>query len=119
MRAAARLAALIGALGSSALVVYAGRHNPHPFLVVLFVLWVSSPFVAYGLARKFSSAAFDAVVILVAIASLVVFAAAAIRPGRAVPFVLVPGLSWVVMLVVVAASAISGRRGSIDETRSF
>lgn len=119
MRAAARLAALIGVLGSGALVVYAGRHNQHPFLVVLFVVWVAPPFVGYLVARRFAPRALDVVVILAAVASLVVFTAAAIRPGRAVPFVLVPGLSWVGMLVVVAASALSGRRGSNDETRSF
>jgi hypothetical protein len=119
VRAAARFAAVIGALGSSALVGYAGRNNPHPVLVVLFVVWVSSPFVGYGLARRFSSAALDAVVILAAVASVVVFTIAVIRPGRAVPFVLVPGVSWVVLLVVVAASAIWGRRGSSDATRSL
>lgn len=119
MRAAARLAALIGALGSSALVVYTGRHNAHPLLVVLFVVWVASPFVGYHVARRFAPRALDAVVTLAAVASLVVFTAAAIKPGRAVPFVLVPGLTWVVMLVVVVASAISGRRGSSDETHSL
>lgn len=119
MKAVSRAAALLGALCSIALVIYAGRHNPHAALVVLFVLWVASPFAGYFLAGKLAarwpalaSSTLDIVIILAAVASLVVYTAAAIRPGRAVPFVLVPLLSWVLVLLAVAASVVEHGRSA-------
>jgi hypothetical protein len=51
--------------------------------------------------------ALDAVVVLAALASLVVYTYAALRPGRAVPFVVVPVGAWVLMLIVVGATAVT------------
>ncbi|HLZ45885.1 MAG TPA: hypothetical protein VKQ05_09450 [Gemmatimonadales bacterium] len=111
MKTVSRVAALLGALGSIVLVIYAGRRNAHPLLVVLFVLWVAAPFVGYFLAGRLSarwpalaSSTLDIVIMLAAIVSLVVYTAAALRPGRAVPFVLVPLIAWVFVLLAVAAS---------------
>jgi len=119
-RRLARIAALIGAVGSVALVIYAGRHNNHPFLVVLFALWVLSPFLAFEIATRLSvrwpshaPAALDGLVVLAALASLAVYSYAVIRPGRAVPFVIVPLVCGSLMLIVVASSVfVAGRRDS-------
>jgi hypothetical protein len=46
LRAAALAAVLVGAVGSVAFMLYAGRHNPSRLLMTLFTLWVLSPFVA-------------------------------------------------------------------------
>ena len=45
LRAAAIIAAMAGAVGSVGLTLRAGRDTPR-FLLVLFVIWVLSPFVA-------------------------------------------------------------------------
>ena len=45
LRASARVAVLIGAVGSVGLTLYAGRQNPSNLLLVAFAIWVLSPFV--------------------------------------------------------------------------
>src|ERR1039458_205725 len=54
LRIAALLALLAGAVGSVGLMLHAGRHNDSRFLLVLFALWVLSPFVALILANVVS-----------------------------------------------------------------
>lgn len=52
LRAAAMIAAAVGAVGSVGLTLYVGRHNPSRILISLFLIWVLSPFVAsYAPAR--------------------------------------------------------------------
>ena len=46
LRAAALIAVLAGAVGSVGLTLHAGRHNNSRILLLLFTLWVLSPFVA-------------------------------------------------------------------------
>ena len=46
LRAAALIAVLAGAAGSLALLLHAGRRNDSRILLVLFTIWVLSPFVA-------------------------------------------------------------------------
>ena len=53
-RRVARLALAVGAAGSLALMVYAGRHNRSIALVLLFTAWVSSPFVALAVAERWA-----------------------------------------------------------------
>jgi uncharacterized membrane protein YgdD (TMEM256/DUF423 family) len=53
LRTTALIALLIGAAGSFALMLYAGRNAPR-FLVVLFTIWDLSPFVALALADVLS-----------------------------------------------------------------
>jgi len=49
LRSAARIAVPAGAVGSVGLMLHAGRRNDSRILLVLFTLWVLSPFVAsYG-----------------------------------------------------------------------
>src|SRR5437762_704930 len=47
LRGAALIAVLIGAAGSVGFMLYAGRHNKSNLLLVLFAIWVLSPFVAF------------------------------------------------------------------------
>ena len=106
----ARVAALLGAIGSVALTLYAGRGNSLPFLMILMSLWVIAPFVGYALAGRFSARwsaaarkALDVVIVLAAIVSVVVYAVAALKSPRprATPFVAAPVFAWVLMLVGV------------------
>src|SRR5579872_6160809 len=46
LRAAARMAVVVGAAGSVGLMLHAGRGNPSRVLLTLFTLWVLAPFLA-------------------------------------------------------------------------
>jgi hypothetical protein len=118
-RAIAMIAALVGALGSSALVLYVGRRNSSHWLIALFVLWVSSPFalLAYlgELAKLWTARARTlhcAVTIGLALITLAVYGNVvfgAPRPKPAAPFLIVPSLSW---LAIAIGIAIARRRRS-------
>jgi len=117
----ARVAALIGAVGSVALTLYAGRSNNLPFLMVLMAGWVFAPFFGFALASKFSArwspaarTALDVVIVVMAAAALGIYARDALQPPprRAVVYVLVPIVSWLFLLGIAAAGFASRRRDS-------
>ena len=118
-RRVARTALAIGAAGSFALMVYAGRHNRSIALVLLFTVWVSSPFVALAIADRWakrwqpvSRAAFYGVMFAVSLGSLLVYAFDALRPRPQAAFfyVLVPPTCWIIGTVVLAIVALLARR---------
>ncbi len=118
-RRVARTALAIGAAGSLALMVYAGRHNRSIALVLLFTVWVSSPFVALAVADRWarrwqpaSRAAFYGVMFAVSLGSVLVYAFDALRPRPQAAFfyVLVPPTCWIIGAVILAIVALLGRR---------
>jgi len=54
LHAAALIVVLAGAVGSVGLMLHAGHRNPSRLLLVLFALWVLSPFIALVLANMVS-----------------------------------------------------------------
>jgi hypothetical protein len=121
LRLVALVTALVGAAGSVALTLFAGRHNNSRILPVLFTIWVLSQFVVLLVAHVFSKrwsvvtrTALYAVTLLVALASLVIYAHAALRPPKAqaaFAFVIVPPASWVLTAIaVVIAGLLAGRQ---------
>ena len=115
---AARVAAIVGAIGAVALTLYAGR-SPQRGVMVLMAGWVFAPFFGYAVVNRFSGrwssstrAALDIVLVVIAAAALLVYARDALQqpPRRAGPYVLVPILSWLLLLPVVVAGFLSGRR---------
>ena len=116
----AEIAAVVGAVGSVALTLYAGRNNNLPFLMILMSGWVVAPFVGFALARRFAGrwpestrAALDTMIVLIAVASLVLFARGALRPPASKPaavFVAVPIAAWLLMLIGVPLAALVSRR---------
>lgn len=120
LRAAALLAVVAGAGGSLGLMLHAGRRTPR-LLLVAFVIWVLSPFVALLWASRLSKrwpavtrAAFYWAAILVSLGSLAVYSEMIdLKPAgsaNAFLFVAVPPASWVFMMTVVSVAAlISGR----------
>jgi hypothetical protein len=116
----AQAGALVGALGSIALTLYAGRNNNLPFLMILISGWVLAPFMGYALAGRYSTrwaaatrAVLDAIIVLVALASLVIFARAAMNPPASKPggpFVAVPIVGWLLMFVAVPVTELIARR---------
>ena len=105
-----------GAVGSLALMLYAGRSNTHILITIGFIFWVLAPFALLALAERRSSnwapatrATLGTLTWLVVIGSLAIYAYRAAVPPRstgAFLFVIVPPVS--VVLVLVALGIVSG-----------
>jgi hypothetical protein len=123
LRAVSLVVVVAGAVGSLGLMFRAGQHPPR-FLLVLFTIWVVTPFVALLWANIVSKrwsmvtrATLFAVTLVVALGSLAIYGELIVlRPpgSRSTPlFVLVPPVSCVLMAIVIPLAAwISGRRSS-------
>ncbi len=116
---------LVGAaVGSASLMVYAAErvHAPR-ILLVGFTLWVLSPFALLALADLLSKRwhwsiqtrrALYGVMLVIAVASVTVYGVFALggdRPKTA-PFVLLAPASWLLAVLVVAATAFNARTNS-------
>jgi hypothetical protein len=121
LRAAALIAVLLGAVGSVGLMLYVGRRNDSRILLVLFALWVLSPFMVLVLANVvfakrwsvLTRAALYTVMLVLTLGSLALYGDVAFGPPRAKTafvFVVVPPASWLLIAIVVPIAAlISGR----------
>ena len=120
LRATALIAVLAGAAGSIGLLVHASQHPP-VILVVLFMIWVLSPFAVLVLAEAVSKrwsvpirAALYSVMLIVTLGSLAVYGDDALKhrwAKAAVVYVIVPPASWLLLAIVVPLAAfLSGRR---------
>jgi hypothetical protein len=120
LRAAALIAVLAGAAGSLGLMLHAGRRNDSRILLVLFTIWVLSPFVALVLAdvvsKRWSAltrATLHSVMLVLPLGSLAIYGDVALGPPRAKTafvFVVVPPASWLLIAIAVPIAAlISGR----------
>ena len=121
LRAVATIAVVAGAAGSVGLMLRVGHRNPSRILLVLFWIWVLSPFVALVLADLVSKrwpvltrAALYSVMLVLTVGSLAIYGDVAFGPPRPKPasiFLLVPLASWLLIaLVVPVAAFLSGRR---------
>ena len=121
LRAVALIAVVAGAVGSIGLWIHATQHPPLT-IVVLFVIWVLSPFVALLLADVVSKrwsvltrATLHSVMLVVTLGSLAIYGYDALRPRKAQAafwYVLVPPFSWLLIAVVVPIAALISRRMS-------
>jgi hypothetical protein len=119
MRLVAFIALFAGAAGSIGLLLHAQQHPP-PFLVVLFVIWVLSPFAALAIAHRVSKrwapgtqAALYFVILFVALASLLVYGDDALHRRTAHPafvYVAVPPASVMVAGIAISIAALKARR---------
>ena len=121
LRAVALIAVVVGAVGSVGLMLRAGQRSPR-VLLVLFTIWVLSPFVALAWANVVSKrwsvltrATLYGVTLVLTLGSLAIYGDVVVvaPPGspNAFVFVVVPPGSWVLMTVVVPIAAwVSGRR---------
>jgi len=119
LRAVALIAVVAGAGGSVGLMLRAGRRTP-ALLLVLFVIWVLSPFVALAWANVVSMrwsvptrATLYCVTLVLALGSLAVYGGLVLPPAgspRAFVFVAVPPLSWLLLAIAVPLAAWISRR---------
>lgn len=120
-RAVALITVVVGAVGSLGLMFRADQHTPR-FLLVLFVFWVASPFVALAWANVVSKrwpvltrATLYCVTIVITLGSLAFYGKLVLPPAgspRAFMFVAVPPASWLFMTIVVSAAALISCRRS-------
>ena len=119
LRAVALIVVAAGAVGSVALTIRAGRNTPR-LLLVLFVIWVLSPFVALAWANVKSQrwsaltrATLYGMSLVVTLGSLAIYGGLVKRPSgsaNAFMFVVVPPLSWALLAVALALAALLSRR---------
>ena len=120
LRAMALTAVGAGAGGAVASMLWVGRRNPSRVLLVLFAIWVLSPFVALVLANVVSwrwsaltRAALYSVILILTVGSLAIYGNVAFSPPGPKPafmFLVVPLGSWLLMIIVVPMVAlVSGR----------
>ena len=126
LRAAALLAVLAGAGGSAGLMLRACWHNDSRILLVLMAIWVLSPFMALvwasGVSKRWSvptRASLYGVMLVVALGSLAIYGADALRPPRpqgAFAFIAGPPATWLFMAIAVPIAAVtSGRLSRRDD----
>ena len=119
MRTASLVAIAVGAAGAVVFFVRAADHPP-PILIVLFIVWLISPFVLLGWMHVASTrwsastqTALHGVTIVIALASLAIYGnLIAVTPAgspKAAPFVVVAPASWLVIATVVGAAAVLAR----------
>ena len=122
LRAAARIAVVIGAAGSLALMFRAGRRQESIVLIALFAIWVLAPFVGLALADLRSKrwsvltrATLYSVTLVLALGSLGIYGAHALWPPRAQAafiFIVVPPATWLLSAISVALAGMRSRRVS-------
>ena len=120
-------ATVIGAIGSVALLFYAGTrggsNKTQPVVMILIAIWVLSPFVillaADALSKSWSDvtrSALYAMMIVIPVISLIVYvlmATGPVRPKAAAPFVATPPVSWLLILIALSIGSLLGRRRQI------
>jgi hypothetical protein len=119
LRFTALIALVIGAAGSLGLWIHAARHPP-PLIIVLFVVWVLSPFVVLGIghvvAKRWAPSTQTAlywVTLLVTVASIAIYADDAVAHRTAHPafvYVAVPPASWLASAIAFGVGAWMARR---------
>ena len=119
LRTASLIALMVGAIGSLGLWIHAAQHPP-PLIIVLFVVWVFSPFVFLAIGHVVSKrwtqgpqTALYWVTFLVAVASVLIYADDAVSHRTAHPafvYTAVPPLSWLVSAVPVVIAAMRARK---------
>ena len=127
-RSVALAAVVLGAAGSVGLMLRVGHRNPSVLLMVLFTIWVLSPFVGCVVADSLSirwsaatRATLHGVMLLLTAASLAIYGRIAFGapvPRPAFAFLVVPLGSWLLMAAAVAAAALASRAAARRGTGS-
>lgn len=125
LRAVALVAAMVGAVGSVGLMLRAGRNTPR-FLLVLFVIWVLSPFVVLAWATIVSPrwsgltrATLYGVTLVLTLGSLAIYGGLVKRPAgtaNAFLFVITPPVAGALIAITVPLAALISRRQSPRRT---
>jgi hypothetical protein len=126
LRTVALVALATGAVGSVGSLLYASRHNESRILILLFTIWVLSPFMILVLANMVSKrwsvlirSTLYWVMLLLAFGSLGIYGYRILRPPKstaAFVFIVVPPLS--LLLAVIAVSLVALISGWLSRARA-
>jgi hypothetical protein len=115
VRAMALIAIVIGAAGSVGAMLRLGQRNPSKILLLAFVLWDVSPFVALALLDRASRLwsrltrkTLYGLMLMLTLGSLAIYGYVAFGPPRPKPaamFLIVPFASWLVISIAIPISA--------------
>ncbi len=115
---------VIGAIGSVVLVSLAGQRSNQHFLQLLFDIWVLSPFGIIILIKKFSKewptitqSMLNCMILFITVSSLIVYIIVNINPSTqlAFPFVIIPLLSWLMILIIILIAKLITRKISNEK----
>src|SRR5258708_35556276 len=115
LRKIALVVIVAGAGASLAFMLHTGRNNNSVLLVVLFAIWVLSPFAGLLVATMISTRWLPAtrvslycLVLVITIGSMIGYSGALTPPGAkpAAIFLIVPLLSWVLMAIVILVARV-------------
>jgi hypothetical protein len=121
MRTITLVVVLAGAASALGLMLHAGRNNDSVLLVVLFVIWVVSPFIALLVANVVSKrwpfltrVTLYSLTLMLTLGSLMSYSGALSPLGTkpAFVFLVVPLVSWLLMAIVIPVAASVSRRRS-------
>jgi hypothetical protein len=122
LRRVAVISVLAGAAGSVALMLHAGRRQQSRVLVLLFTIWVVSPFIATLIANSVlkrwpvgARATLHVLMVVLTLGSLVIYGEVAfeyVKAKAGFVFLVVPFGSWLLIAVVIATAAIISARQS-------
>ena len=130
LRIVALIVLLVGAAASLVLMFNAGRNQKSIFLIVLFTVWVLSPFAAVFaanvIARRWSiptRASLYLLMLFITLGSLFSYGGLLNPPGTkpAFKFLIVPLVSWLLIVIVFLIAASRSRkltRKSMDSTQT-
>jgi hypothetical protein len=119
LRIMALIGVLVGAADSLGMVLHAGRNNHSLLLVLLFVIWVLSPFITLGVANVVFKSwsvlkrlTLYWLTLALTIGSLVVYngALSSLRTKPAFIFLAVPLASWLLIVIVLSVAMSHSRR---------
>ncbi len=123
LQTAALIALPAGAAGSAGFMLRAGHRNPSHVLLILFSIWVLSPFVALVFAVIVSKdwsvltrATLYGVILVLTVSSLAIYGDVALGPPRrktAFAFVVVPPASWLLIAIATSLATLISRRRSL------
>jgi hypothetical protein len=121
LRSMALVCILTGAVGSLVLTFHTGRKNNSVLLPLLFAVWVLSPFIAFLISdiisRRWSilsRAGLYCLIIVFTVCSLLCYGGLLSPPGvkPAFVFLIVPLISWVLLVILIPLSERLSRRMS-------
>lgn len=109
LRILALIVLLIGAIGSLGFMFIAGRNQNSVILLVLFMIWVLSPFVGLIVAAKISKKwtvltrlALYWLMLVLSIGSLIIYSGIIpVGTKTAFKFLVVPLISWLLIMIVI------------------
>ena len=113
---ASLIAAAIGAGGSLALMSIAGRHQRSPVLILLFAVWVLSPYAALVFARAISTywgvsdTGLFSLALAITLGCLSIYASVAlgyIKAKAGFIFLMVPQASWIAIAITFVAASLT------------